>query len=287
MKTTTRRTLALLFFALVPSISIAQTIDPAVLDELRKRYKHSFESIYVSDTALNNLSVHLRAQRTIEALTKTGTRLEVLQVLRKFLEQVANDRAFLQLELRALRAGYKKQSDASASIQQLPWKQTEVFHIAVLCDRYLQGQIRLAEFVKQMSAGGISVGESWAKFHEFRKDPYLPVVTMTEALTDFASLADKRESEVGALALKDPGTYNSIKTFKMYVSEPGVPSKLFFATDWPTAVKSQWIKKYRVLEGFAKVTDDSAIPVWHAQLDTLQRMEYGKLVRAMEGTRSQ
>jgi hypothetical protein len=71
----------------------------------------------------------------------------------------------------------------------------------------------------------------------------------------------------------------------MYVADQGTPSKLFFATEWPNAIKSQWIMKYKVLEGFAKVTDETAIPVWRAQLDTLQRMEYSKLLRAIEGVK--
>jgi hypothetical protein len=281
------RYLLLLLLTVHIGLAHSQRVDQQVLEELRKRYKQSFESIYVTDSALNNLSVHLRTQQAQDQLTKSGTSTDVLNLLVKFLSDITNERVFLQLELRGLRAGYKRQSDPSASIQQLPWKEGQVFHIAVLCDRYLQGQIKLAMLKKQLGADGISVVASWSKFDELRVDPYVPIVTMVDTLTAFALYAGRHEPQVNALAKSNPLAYKGITSFKSYVVDQKPPAGIYMATDWPTPIKSQWINRYKVLEGYGQSTDKTLVPVWRAQLDGLQHIEYSKLLRTMEGTKPQ
>ena len=281
------RYLAICALAMQSTLAFGQPVDLLLLEEMRKRYKNSFESIYVTDSALNNLFVHLRARDAQDKLTKLGTNADVLNVLVKFLADIANDRAFLQLELRVLKAGYKKQSDPSATIQQLPWKEGQVFHVAVLCDRYLQGQLKLAALKKQLASSGITVGESWSKFDELRVDPYVPAVTMVETLADFVSYTDRRGPEVTALATTNPYAYNGIINFKLNAKDEKAPIRTYFATDWPTAIKSQWIKRYKILESYAKSTDENSAVKWEAQLDGLQRLEYAKLFRAIEAEKPQ
>lgn len=275
-----------LLFALLFSCVSAygQPIDQRVLDDLRKRYEHSFESIYVNDPALNNLSVHLRAESTIDSLNKSGTDIDVLKIFRKFLTDIANDRAFLQLELRALRAGYKRDNDPSATIQTLPWTQRQVFHVAVLCDRYLVGQLRLAQLGKKLSAGGISLGEGWVKLDELRRDPYVPVTTMTNSLTDFALQAEKNEAQINVLATTNPFVYNKIRIFRTYAADRKANPQIH---EWPSPVKIEWINKYRILESYGKSADEASVSSWRMQLDILQDIEYRQLLRSASSKKNE
>jgi hypothetical protein len=275
----TRTGLSLLLFLPVV-ITYAQSVDTRKLDDLRRRYQDSLQSIYITDAALNNLNVHLRPDETVVKLVKSGMNVEALNAFRKFLVDVANDRAFLQLELHQLRALFKRNSDPSAGIQLLPWTRAEVFHIAVFCDRYLQGQLMLAQLKKRITGETITVAESWLTLDGFRQDPYVPVVTMTDTLKDFVLQADRNRAQLDRLATTDPSLFVKIRTFKLSATDPVIPANVYFPFDWPGIVKTEWAKRYKLLESYGKSTDMAAVPVWHKQLDNLQDIEFAQLVRS-------
>ena len=270
----------LLGLLLQSSFSYSQALDHNLLEDLRKRYKDSFESIYVNDSALNNLSVHLRNDKNVEVLTQHGANPEALSLLRKFLLEMANDRAFLQLQLRALRAGFKKGSDLSATIQQLPWTDRQVLYVAVVCDRYLQGQWNVSELKRALMSGQISVADSWKRFDQLRRDPYVPPVTIADPLTDFAAYAQRNEAQVNALAGTNPFVFNQISRFKSRANDNRPPEDLYFAFEWPTSVKSEWARRYKALESYGQSTDAALVPSWRRQMDFLQDLQFAQMVRS-------
>lgn len=261
--------------------SYAAQIDDGKLALLRKRYESSFESIYVSDSVLNNLAVHFRTSDTLERVTKDGTDAGVVNIFRKFLDDVAKDRAFLQLELRSLRAGFKRQSDPSPAIQPLPWTRDEVFQIALLCDHYLQGQLQLAQLQQKLATGKISVAASWITLDSLRRNPYVPAATMTGSLSHFLVYVKKNPAKVNALATSDPSIYTSVVSFKANVADPNLLSGSHVMVDWPSAVKSEWRVKYKLLVGYGKSTDADSVQEWVQQLDHLQNIEFSKLVASV------
>jgi hypothetical protein len=256
----------------------AQEIDEKALEQMRKRYESSFESIYVTDPVLNNLAVHLRTTHSIALLTKNGADAGILNIFRKFLTDVANDRAFLQLELRTLKAGFKRQSDPSPGIQQLSWSRNQVYRIAVICDRYLQGQIELADLQNKLAKGDISIVASWNALEKFRRDPYVPAATMTGSLNTFLAYINQNQAKVSALAATNPSIYERIANFKTNVNDPSLTSPGRVRIDWPVAVKSEWDAKYKLLESYGKSTNANSVEPWLQQLDHLQNIEYEKLI---------
>lgn len=274
------RTSFSLLFAVPVVLAYAQSVDSRKLDDLRKRYEPSLGSIYITEVALNNLNVHLRPDDSVTKLAKEGVNPEALNAFRKFLVNIANDRAFLQLELQRLRALFKRNSDLSAGIQQLPWTQAEVFHIAVFCDRYLQGQLMLEALKQRIAGERITVAESWKALDAFRQDPYIPVVTMTDSLKDFVLHADRNEAQLDNLAATDPSLSAKIKNFKLIAVDRTPPANVYFPFDWPGILKTEWIKRYKLLESYGKSIDMAAVPVWHKQLDNLQDIEFAQLVRS-------
>lgn len=265
----------------------SQNVDEQKLKQLREKYE-PLESIYMMDVALNNLNVHLRPDQIVKELTKRGIDTQALNTFRKFLFDLANDRALLQLELHDLRALFKRSTDPTASISVLPWSRGEVFHIAVLCDGYLQGQIRLAKLKQAIDKGTVSLADAWKVLDEVRRDPYVPVVTMTDSLKDFVAQASRSESQLVRLQATDPVLFSKINNFKASATNDRKPENLYFTGEWPSVLKGEWTKRYKLLESYGgSTTSTGAVAIWQKQLDNLQDIQFSQMVRSAGGQHQQ
>jgi len=104
---------------------------------------------------------------------------------------------------------------------------------------------------------------------------------MTDSLKDFLVFLNKNSGQLDALAVRDPATYSNVANFKARATDPNMTYGGNVEIDWPAAVKSEWTKKYKLLESYAKSTDANAVEPWTRELDHLQIIEYGKLVETV------
>jgi hypothetical protein len=189
----------------------AQQLDQAQI-VVSLRAKYPYESIYLTNTTLNDLTVHLRDPQKFKELSAVVPS-KTLNTLRKFLESNTTSRAFLQIDIVNLRAGFKRSSERLGTISPLAWTKEDVANIAGFVDQYLNGQIAVEKLAMELQGGNIQVAAAWSTLDRLTKDPFVPAVSLSASLKDFSSLVEKKQSELAALKKTDLGKYQQIANF--------------------------------------------------------------------------
>jgi hypothetical protein len=247
------------------------------LKELRARYQTSDHSIYLSESNLNNLTVHLRDGANSGNVLKLGVSNSALKTFRGFLEQSTFERAFFKIDLNGIRASYMLRTDLVPGIRHLSWTEGTVVEVAVICDAYLQKQLQLQALTAALSKGAVSLRSGWISLDQFKVDPMVPASTLTGALDAFSKQAKAKPADLAVIKANDPERYRQINLFVDMTRES--PSSLVHTMkyDVPSSMKLKWANQHILLDGYWKATEQNANP-WRMQLEQLQKIEAEKLL---------
>lgn len=199
-------------------------VAPPALAQLRAKY--TFQSIYLTTIPLHSLTVLLDEPAKYDKLKADKRWSNALPVLKKYLDDNKNEQlnksiAFLQLDIRDLKAGVKLISDRTAAITQLPWAADLIIELGIFCDLFLSGQVRVEDVAARISASKTSVVEAWAAIGELKNDPFVPTKSIGKPLRDFQLFLGKKGDELRNLEKSDKPQFDMIQKFRL-----GLPSTI-------------------------------------------------------------
>jgi hypothetical protein len=109
------RAFALITLSALTNGSAATLNNDQILKELQARYGPPFQSIYVTDDTLNDLTVHFSDDKKVSVLVNLGFSQETLNAFKKFLDTVVQ-RGFLQVDLLNVKAGIRNAATIPAPL---------------------------------------------------------------------------------------------------------------------------------------------------------------------------
>jgi hypothetical protein len=193
----------------------AKLDEAKVIEDLRSRYRDPFPSMYLTNTALSDLTSHLADDEKKQKIKEDGVSAEAIATFAKFLSDVQPSRGVFQIDLTGLKAGHKRRDENTTGLlSPLAWPPRTTIQIAYVCDKYFRGMWQWQAFAQSLKAGTRSLKESWTELAALNENPYVPVSSLSKAAADFAAFVEQRPAEVRQLAAQDTAAYGEIMKFK-------------------------------------------------------------------------
>src|SRR2546423_7455492 len=180
------------------------------------RSKYTWGNIYLTYGVISDLKSLTQNQPKQDKLPddeKTAIRL-LGSVLNRYYKLPINQTiAVLVLDLNNGKAGFKRADDLNGAIGEIPWTQSDVHKVAVLCDKYLSGIeiVQNAQF--QMTKGALSLPDAWNAFQQVSNNPYISDLKVASLKVDLKQTIEAHAVELKELQRNDARLFASIHNF--------------------------------------------------------------------------
>lgn len=179
---------------------------------------YPFGSIYLTYIPLNDMTNLLNEPKKFAQLASTAASGHALQILKTFLndERQAHMNealAFVQINLKTGKAGFKKISDRNGTISEMAWDKSTVREIGRFSDEFLKRLVECENVQTSIANGRATVRKAWEDLQSLTQDPFIPTLRTMRLGRDFKSLLESKREEFASLKFEKHSTYTAIQDF--------------------------------------------------------------------------
>jgi hypothetical protein len=200
---------------------------PSAPDDPIKALEARYPSgaIYVTYISLNNMRIVLHdparfpiIEQKYPVLSRTRN-TPVIEIYKGFLRTIREGSisqavAFLWLDFRTGKAGFKRLSDYNGLLQDPGWTRDEVVTIAQVCDEFLTRFDAVESFGQSLKDRKAAAEQGWRVLVALRDDPHIPREQLAPLVSEYRALLDAKAPELAALQATDPKLAGDIEAFK-------------------------------------------------------------------------